>query len=169
MLEDGSARTTFWPNVKHRAYYYSKDRILYVGQAGYLGQYSSYYDNGESYRMSYYTAWIDFGNPIMTSILKKIIMTLFGAINQTIVYKWGFDYIPSLTAQPTVITDATVPAEYNIAEYGIAEYARNLLVTSLGVPASGSGKVIQIGFEAQLMGYPISIQRVDIFTKDGRL
>jgi hypothetical protein len=168
-LEDGSARVTVWPNVKHRAYYYSSSRILYVGQTGWLGKYDTYYDNGASYRMTYYTAWVDFGNPVMTSILKKIVMTLFGAINQTVVYKWGFDYISSSQAQPSVITDATVPAEYNIAEYGIAEYAKNLLVTSLGVNAGGAGKVIQIGFEAQLLGYPISIQRVDIFTKDGAL
>ena len=168
-LEDGSSRATFWPNVKPRTYHYSKDRILYVGQVGYLAKYDSYYDNGESYRMTYYSSWIDFGNPVMTSILKKIVMTLFGAINQTVVYKWGFDYIASQAAQPTVITDVTVPAEYNVAEYGIAEYARNLLVKSLGVCTTGSGKVIQIGFEAQLLGYPISIQRVDIFTKDGAL
>jgi len=169
VLEDGSARVTYWPSVKHRAYHYTSDRILYVGQVGYLGEYDTYYDNGASYRMTYYTAWVDFGNPVLTSILKKIIVTMFGTINQTVVYKWGFDYLSGSQSQPTVVTYTGTPAEYNVAEYGIGEYTQNLVVSSLAVNAGGSGKVIQIGVECQLLGYPISIQRVDIYTKDGRL
>lgn len=168
-LEDGSARTTVWPNVRHRAYHYSKERVLYLGQAGYLGTYDTYYDNAVTYRMSYYTSWIDFGNPVMTSILKKIVMTIFGVLNQTVVYKWGFDYSSGSASQPVIIDTTGLPAEYNIAEYSEAEYSRTTLVKSLSVNAGGAGKVIQIGAEAQLLGFPISIQRVDIFTKDGKL
>jgi hypothetical protein len=98
--------------------------------------------------------------------LKKIGMTLFGTINQTVVYKWGFDYETGSQAQPSVITDTSAPAEYNIAEYGVSEYSRNLIVTTPSVNAGGVGKVVQIGFECQLQGYPISIQRVDVVTKE---
>ena len=166
-MPDGSNRATTWTGINPRCFYYSKDRILYLGKAGYLGKYSGYSDNGAQYRMTYYTSWIDFGDPIRTSILKRINMTLFGTINQSIVYKWGFDYQSATHAQSNTITDTSVVAEYGVAEYGIAEYNRNLIIKSLNSPANGVGKVVQVGLECQIVGYPISVQRIDIYTKDG--
>jgi hypothetical protein len=119
--------------------------------------------------MSYYTSWVDFGNPMQTSILKKITMTLVGATNQEVVYKWGFDYATSQYSQSVTLGGTNSVSEYNDAEYGIGEYNLNTYVASFSVPASGSGKVIQVGIEARLQGLPISVQRVDIQTKDGRL
>jgi hypothetical protein len=168
-LEDGSSRATTWVGMNPKAFCYSKNRVLYVGKAGYLGEYSGYLDDAAQYRLAYYTSWLDFGNPIAISILKKIIMTLFGTLNQTVVYKWGFDYVTGQSARPTVVTDTTAPSEYNISEYGIGEYTRNLVVKTLGLPASGSGRVVQVGLEVQINGYPISLQRVDVYTKEGRL
>ena len=166
-LQDGSSRVTTWSSILPKCYHYSIDGILYMGQAGYIGEYDTYYDNASNYRMTYYTSWIDFGDPIRTSILKKINMTLFGVLNQPIVYKWGFDYSTGTGSQSVVLTGGSSIAEYGIAEYGIAEYNRNLTIDSISMNASGTGKVIQIGMECQVAGFPISVQRVDIYTKDG--
>jgi hypothetical protein len=117
--------------------------------------------------MTWYGSWIDFGDPIRTSILKKVKMTLVGAQNQSVVYKWGFDYSSATRAVTTTITlTATIP-EYGIAEYGIAEYARNSVISDVGANIGGAGKVIQVGIECDISGTSISIQRVDVYTKDG--
>lgn len=166
-MQDGSYRVTTWSNIYPKCYYYSSDRILYMGQAGYIGKYEGYDDNGSEYRMSYYTNWIDFGDPIRTSILKKVTLSLFGTLNQQVVLKWGFDYTSATNSQTTLISDTSTVAEYGIAEYAVAEYTRNLVIKSLGLQASGVGKVMQLGVECQIVGYPISIQRVDVYTKDG--
>ena len=58
---------------------------------------------------------------------------------------------------------------YGEAEFGIAEFNANLATNVVSVNPGGRGKVIQIGFEAQIVGYQISIQKIDIYTKEGRL
>jgi hypothetical protein len=167
-LEDGSARVTLWNNINPKAMFFSQGRKFYLGKAGYVGEHSTYLDDASQYRMSYYTTWIDFGNPIQTSILKKINMTLVGAATQSVVYKWGFDFNSAQYSRTATISGVAV-SEYNIAEYNIAEYSAGTGVREVPVNAGGSGKVMQIGIESQIMGYAISVQKIEIFTKDGRI
>ena len=166
-LPDGSARVTVWTLVPN-AYHYSLSKNLYLGTPSGVAKYNGYYDNGVSYRMTYFSSWIDFGDQMRKSILKKIEMSLFGVTGQGVVYKWGFDYVTNVDSQTESLSTTSQIAEYNIAEYGIGEYTDGVVVQSLAMNASGSGKVIQVGFEVQLQGFPISVQRVDIYTKDGR-
>jgi len=167
LLPDGAARVTTW-TLSPSAYHYSLSKLLYLGSPGGVSIHDGYYDNGVSYRMAYYSSWLDFGDPVRTSILKKIIMTMFGPTGQGVVYKWGFDYVSNLGSQTEDLTATAPVAEYGVAEYGIAEYAGGVVVQALVMNATGSGKVLQVGVELQTQGYPISIQRVDIYTKDGR-
>jgi len=166
-MPDGSSRVTTWTSIEPKCYYYSPSRVLYIGKPGYVGSYGGYADNTSEYRVKYFTSWIDFGDPVRTSILKKIIMTIFGGINQVVTYKWGFDYVSTVDSENITIGAGTTPAEYGTAEFGIAEYSTGLIVSSLSSNAGGVGKVIQIGFECQITGAAISIQRVDVYTKDG--
>jgi hypothetical protein len=141
-----------------------------MGKGGYIGEHTEYLDNGAAYRMSYFTTWIDFGNPIQTSILKKAIITLIGSSSQSVVVKWGYDYIEDYFSQTATLPGVNVVSEYGIAEYGIAEYSgASVSVKTLSVNGSSSGKVLQFGVEAQVAGSQISIQRIDLWTKDGRL
>ncbi len=96
-------------------------------------------------------------------------MTLVVAQNQTVIYKWGFDFVQSQYAESVTISGVGASAEYGIAEYGISEYQGSLGVVTISVNAKGSGKVLQVGFEADINGDPISIQKIDIYTKDGRI
>lgn len=167
-LQDGSARTTLWTNINPRSLLYTSGRQVLIGKAGYVGLYSGYTDNGTTYRMSYYTTWADFGNPLALSILKKIRMVVLGAQNQDVVIKWGYDYVSAAGGETTTLGSVTV-AEYGVAEYGIAEYNANLMTNLISANPGGSGQVVQIGFEAQLSSYSISIQKIDVYTKEGRL
>ena len=125
-------------------------------------------DNGATFRLSYYTSWMDLGRPSVLSILKKINAVVMGASSQPFVVKWGFDYSGGTSSETATLGSVSV-AEYGVAEYGIAEYNANQMINLLSFNASGSGKVVQIGFEAQMTSSTLSIQKVDIFTKEGRL
>jgi hypothetical protein len=168
-LQDGSSRVTAWFDINPKAFYETKNRKLYMGKAGFIGSHEGYYDDATQYRMSYFSTWIDFGNPIQTSILKKVILTLIGLSNQTIVFKWGYDYISSQFSQTTILSGVSLPAEYGTAEYGIDEYSGNVGINVVTAQGSSSGRVLQFGLEALVGGYQIAIQRIDLFTKDGRL
>lgn len=168
-LDDGSLRSTIWTGVTYKAFCETKSRKLYLGTAGYLGLYSGYLDDVSTYRMTYYTTWIDFGNPIQTSILKKVRLTVVGGANQSIAFKWAYDYQQNYKSSTAVITGMGTLAEYGISEYGIAEYSGNSSVSTVSVNGSSCGQVLQFGFEAEVNGQQFSVQKIDLFTKDGRI
>jgi hypothetical protein len=40
---------------------------------------------------------------------------------------------------------------------------------TLSTSASGSGKIVQTGYETNINGSPLSIQRIEIQSKDGKM
>jgi hypothetical protein len=117
--------------------------------------------------MQYYGTWLDFGEPIKTSILKRIIATLLGGSAQTVLIKWAYDFDQTYKTS-TLTTPTQEISEYGIAQYAIDEYAPLSTVAILSCPGSGVGRALQFGFETDINGYKVSIQRIDIYTKNGR-
>lgn len=168
-LDDGSSRTTVWYGINPRSYGYSKSRNLYIGKSGYIGIYSGYRDDTATYRLSYYSAWIDFGSPVALSIFKRMKMTLVGYGAKALVFKWAFDYSNNKTSYSKTL-DIPIPVEYRIAEYGVSEYGGGYRgATEITIPGSGSGVVLQVGIESVINGNSLSIQRIDVFAKEGRI
>jgi hypothetical protein len=169
-LEDGSSRVTMWNSITPKSLLYSSSRDLYIGKPGYVGLYSGYLDNAVSYRMTYYTTWIDFGEPSVSSILKKIIYTLVGAYNQVITIKWGTDFQSAVGSENATLTaPISGMGEWGITEYGTDGSASVLVPNVIGINAGGVGKVIQVGIEAVINTRAMSVQKIDIYTKNGKL
>jgi hypothetical protein len=167
-LQDGSARVTEWTNINPSAMFAAKNRTLYLGQDGYLAQYSGYNDNTGTYRFSYYSTYVDLGSPTVSSILKRIQVTCVGGSGLDLVMKWDFDYLYAYRSETKTIQDQTV-AEYGSGEYGISQYSSGVVLDILSANASGAGKVVQLGFEAEIDGEQLSIQKVDILAKQGKI
>lgn len=166
-LPDGAARVTSWDSYQAFAFSANRDGSLYIGKTNGIGEYFGYTDNGASYPFIYYTSYFDFGQPTTNKIVKKVGIVMIGGGGQAIVLKLGFDYDDSYASFPASLQTRTA-AEYNIAEYNIAEYSSGVFVDTINTPLGGQGKVVQIGFEATVNGAPLSIQKMDIFTKLGR-
>jgi hypothetical protein len=62
----------------------------------------------------------------------------------------------------------TDTVHYIATDYA-AEYTTGTLAEAIRLPAGGSGNVLQIGFEANVNGAELSIQKMDIFIKQGRV
>lgn len=173
-LEDGSARVTVWHNYKADSFLRRRNRDLLIGKTNGIGKYNGYEDNGIAFRMRYFSHFIDFGNSTVNKMLKQIATTVVGGANQTFVIKCAFDY--ENIANSYVFT---IPAQGNIAEYGIAEYGDNaatvaeytlgLVIDNVKSSVGGSGNVLQIGFEADVNGSELSVQKIDAFVKTGRV
>jgi hypothetical protein len=63
---------------------------------------------------------------------------------------------------------------YGVAEYGsnatvIAYYEDGVALQTLSVNASGSGKVVQTGYESDINGTALSIQKIEIQAKNGKM
>jgi hypothetical protein len=60
-----------------------------------------------------------------------------------------------------------------LAEYGangvpLAEYSDGVALQTLVVSASGAGKIVQTGYEADINGAQLSIQKIEIQAKNGK-
>jgi hypothetical protein len=172
-LQDGSARVTTWDSIEPTALLSRRNGDLLIGKKGYVGKYGTYYDHASSYRFQYYTNYADLGDQNITSILKKISVVVIGGTNQIFTIKWAYDFSGQYYATQATIPISTV-AEYGMAEYGangspIAYYSTGIQIGTLVGQASGYGKVVQTAYEIEIAGASISIQKIEIQAKHGKL
>ena len=172
-LQDGASRVTVWDSIEPTALLSRRNGDLLIGKNGYIGKYGTYLDHASSYRFQYYTNYADLGDPNITSILKKISVVVIGGTNQIFTIKWSYDFSGQYYATQAVIPISTV-AEYGIAEYGangspVAYYSTGIQIGTLVGQASGYGKVVQTAYEIEINGSAISIQKIEIQSKNGKL
>jgi hypothetical protein len=167
-MQDGSYRVTQWNSIDPRAFVVNDAKELLIGKPGYIGKYFGHYDNASSYRMEYFTNHFDFEQPNQLKILKKIGMVVIGGSGAEVAVKYGFDYSENFFAQTKVLAGGT-SYEYGVGEYNIAEYAGGIILEKFFVNASGNGAIMQLGIESDIAGNPLSIQKIDVATKMGRV
>jgi hypothetical protein len=171
-LQDGSLRVTIWNSIEPSALLSRRNGDLLLGKTGYIAKYTGTNDDTLTYRLQYYTNHADLGDANVTSLLKRLKVVVIGGTNQTLTMKWAFDFTSNYLSANALIKTNKI-SQYNIAEYGsnatvVAEYANGISMQTLSVPASGSGKIVQTGYEADINGAAISIQRIEIQSKNGK-
>jgi len=172
-LQDGSFRVTKWNSIEPSALLSRRNGDLLLGKTSYVAKYTGSQDDTTAYRFQYYTNHADLGNANITSLLKRLKVVVIGGTNQFVTMKWGFDFSTNYLS-----TNAQIPTQgtfqYGVAEYGanatvVAKYSNGIALQTLSVSASGSGKIVQTGYEANINGAALSIQRIEIQSKDGKM
>ena len=167
-LQDGSFRVTNWDSIEPTALLSRRNGDLLIGKNGYIGKYNTYKDYLSTYRMQYFTNHADLGNANITSLLKRLKVVVIGGSNQYVTMKWGFDFATNYLSANVLIPTQGI-SEYGIGEYNVAQYSDGVALQTLVAQASGSGKIVQTGYEANINGSALSIQRIEIQTKDGKM
>jgi hypothetical protein len=167
-LQDGAAKVTTWDGMEPSSFCMLRDNSMLVGKVAYVGKYTGYLDNGSSYRMQYFTNHTDLGAPSVSSILKKLSVVVIGGSDQFVTIKWGYDFTGNYSAQNVKIPAQGV-AYYGVSEYNIAEYSPGTSLQTLVAYPTGSGKVIQTGYESDIAGAALSIQKIEILAKNGKI
>ena len=173
VLQDGSSRVTTWDSIEPTALLARRNGDLLIGKNGYVGKYGTYLDNATYYRFQYFTNHADLGDQNVTSILKRISVIVIGGSNQYVTVKWGFDFNENYLSQNEQIPLQSV-SEYGVAEYGangvpVAQYANGIALQTLRTSATGAGKIVQTGYEADIYSNPLSIQKIEIQAKNGKI
>lgn len=170
-LENGSYRATTWSGNPIYAFYFDNQNRFLLGKPGYIGNYTGYLDNGDTYRMKYNGNFFDGGKPTSLKMIKKIVLTTIigaGTVEQALFAKWAYDYSALFKTQSAVIP-LTISSYYNVDEYGVGVYsAGNTIAKTVSFNTTGSGKVAQMGFEAVIDGNSLTIQKIDVYTKLGK-
>jgi hypothetical protein len=172
-LENGAYRVTKWDSIEPTAVLSKRNGDLLIGKNGYIGKYNTYKDHASAYRMYYYTNHADLGNQNQTSLLKRIRVVVIGGSNQVMTIKWGYDFSGNYQSQNIQIPTQGI-AEYGVAEYGanataVAYYSAGVAIQTLNAFAGASGKVVQTGYETNIFGSQLSVQKIEIQAKDGKI
>ena len=166
-LEDGSFRVTVWPSMTPKAYL-AAGLELYYAQPNGIAKYGGYQDNGIQYQMSYYSSFFDLGLPNVNKIVKKMTATTVGATGQDFSLKIGYEYSPIFYSFPFTLESGLI-YEYGVAEYDLAEFAGSVLINEQQSSGSGAGNILQVGFTAEINGAGLSLQKLSIFAKQGKV
>jgi len=166
-LENGSYRVTRWPSVSHKSFERKTDGTLYVGTSDGLGSYAGYLDNAATYRFRYYSPGLTFGDPSKIKMLKKVRPTIVGASGATVFMKWAYDFSTSFKTYNFNVGSGT-PAFYAVDEFNIGEYTGGELTTKSSVSGTGNGSVITIGMEADINGFALSLQEINVLALIGK-
>lgn len=166
-LPNGASRVTTW-NTSYSAYE-TVGNDLYLGADGGIAVYRGYKDNGQSYRMVYFTANTDVGAPSQLKFLKKGAVLVIGNQTQDVIMKYGFDYNTLFQSRVYFGSTSNPGSEYNIAEYNIGEYSGGISILEARLNLGGSGRVIKLGIETEVDGAPVSIQKTELFFKMGKV
>jgi hypothetical protein len=168
-LENGASRTTYWEDLVFKALCSASDNTLYLGTEGAVSKYFGYTDNGNKYRMTWLSSSSDVGQESILKVLKRAKLTVISDEFQDFVFKWGFNYGDDFSSRTIQKTSKQTISEYNIAEYNIGEYSGGIFISQSVVNIGGHGHIVKIGFETEVNGSPVSLQRVDLYFKTGRL
>ena len=167
-LEDGSARCTLWRNYPSGGMVSLRDNRVLIGKSNGFGLYGGYTDNGSKYRMSYRSAYIDLQAHTTNKMLKRASIVVIGGGGQEFNILIGYDYRGDLWSYPYTIDDNGI-YEWGVDEWGIAEWSTGMAVEKVHTPTDGSGTAFQVGFETDIDGREVSVQRLDVFVKTGRI
>jgi hypothetical protein len=182
-------RISRWVGFPIHGIAYGRDRVMYVsyrsGSNEKIGFYSGYYDGGTTgYTLKYSSPWIDLANPqggdsgTFYKILKQANVTTVGSNNYQINFGVSFDFASTgYTQAINVSTTGAVISEWNgntagvnLTEWGIAEYnSSSKVMNTSKVQLGRYGQHLKLSVSVPVMGYEISLQKVDLFMKKGRV
>lgn len=169
VLPNGAARTTIWTGFVPRSMLASSDRDLHLGMQGGMGKYFGYTDNGDEYRLEYFTQNTDIGVPFMLKFLKKAKVIVIASGTQDVIMKYGFDYKTVFSSRTYTKDFIGGASEYNIAEYNVGEYTSGTAINEIDLNLGGSGKILQFGIEVPISGAPVSLQQLTVYLKLGKM
>ena len=168
-LEDGSLRVTRWPSSVFTAYERRQNGTLFVGSSKGISTYTGFQDDGASYRFKYYSPSLTFGDPSKLKFIKKIKPTVVGASGEIASIKYAYDFRESYQSVTFNIPNVATSSEYNVAEFNIDEYSESSQsATQKRLNATGSGSTVVVGLEADIDGFSLSLQEINILALIGK-
>lgn len=167
-LADQTYRVTNWESLYPWGMYTTRDRLTYFGKAGVIGKYHGYTDNGSTYQLRYRSTWQHLENKAQVKMPKSLEITVLGGFNASLVLRMAFDYSIQDNSYTKLITSGNT-SEYGTAEYGVSEYIGSGYVGTYKYQLIGSGRTFNFGIDSVVNGSALSIQKIDILTKLGRI
>ena len=160
---------------------------MLIGQKdGSIATYEGYYDsdlaaNGSTYSYASYTGsfetvWVNLGESVGASLLKRLFMVIEGGSGANLALKWYKDFsaiaskTTSITLNPTT-TGSTALWGASTSLYGKSgvTYKPVYGLQEYRTPLTGSAKNIKVSIGIQSNGYDASLQDLTLLHKQGKI
>jgi hypothetical protein len=179
-------RVTKWSFASDRhpaSLAYTAEYGLLVGQyTGRVATYEGYWDSDYSgsnvyvetpYTSSISTVWIDLGQGVTASILKKFIMVVSGGQGADVGLRLYKDFEISPKLSPTFKLNPTLSGTpylfgNSTSLYSTAKYAPIHGLKEHSIPLAGSAKYLRLEMDAVTSGYKASLQSLSLLYKQGK-
>ena len=157
--------------------------LLIGQQEGSLATYEGYFDKdysgssvyvNSSYTSGISTIWVNLGENVSASLLKRLFMVLEGGSGATMGVKWykDFSQTPSKTTQillnPTT-TGSTALWGSSTSLYGASKFTPIYGLSEYKTHLTGSAKHLKLDIDIESNGFDASLQNLTILHKQGKL
>ena len=166
------ARISRWKGIKAFSVAVDESNDIFFGKDGHISRYSGYSDEGNPYQLLWETPWLNMDESERIYLLKRLAVYTKSKGRIELSVKWGsqFSSLNKKSDKDFIATDNLSISEYNEAEYGTGEYTTaKTFIEQFKIPASGSGTVHKFQFSYKVDGAEISIPRISIYTKRGKI
>jgi hypothetical protein len=185
---------SFTSTLQPRCFSYTESKGFLSGvdkSNGSIAEYSGYYDKkytgagpaytNNSYNASFKTSWLDLGEGVSSSILKKLKAVVGGGAGTKIGVSWYTDfgskknYVTPFTVNVTVtLTPSLFRAKSYTGTgakflYGASHYTTSYGLKEYSIPLKGSAKYLQIAMESDTVGYSAVLQDLTLLIKQGKI
>jgi len=183
----GTPRITTWSTSNNRNplnFAYTASQGFLIGQkSGSLAKYEGYFDKdysgsqvwtNHSYTGTFSTVWIDLGDSVRASLLKKMKAVISGGKGTFVGVKWYKDFSSEPSkSQSFGLAPASSGTPYlwgnSASLYGAATYAPTYGLKEYSIPMGGSAKHLQIVMTAETNGFVAALQDMTLLHKQGKI
>ena len=159
-------------------------RGFLVGQeAGSIATYEGYFDKvyvsggtytSYPYNGNFKTIWINLGDSVVASLLKKMKAVISGGPGTQVGVKWykDFSVTPSKTLGFTLNPTSSGTSYLwgsSTSLFGTAKYAPIFGLKEYNIPLTGSAKFLQLEMSAETAGYTAALQDLTLLFKQGKI
>mgnify|MGYP005820026241 FL=1 len=202
LTPNGGPRITTWSFDNDRepaSLTYTDTYGLLVGQQdGSLAGYEKWYDTDlagastytdASYTSSFETVWVNLGESVSASLLKRLFMVLEGGSGATMGIKWYKDFSPTASTTTSIVLNPVTTGTTSLwgassSLFGAttaththdaavhpsnSTYAPIFGLKEYRTPLTGSAKNIKIAIDIESNGYDASLQTLTLLHKQGKI
>jgi hypothetical protein len=163
---------------------YTDSKGFLIGQKlGSIATYTDYYDadyvsggsyTNNSYTSSFRSVWIDLGDSVVASLLKRLKFVIEGGSGANLGIKWYKDFNPTPSKITTMMLNPTTTGVTALwggssALYGTSKFTPVYALKEYNASLTGSAKHIQIEMDIESNGKVASLQDLTLLHKQGKI
>lgn len=128
-------------------------------------------DTNNTYQSGFKTTWLDFGNPSVAKILKRMLLTITGGFGMVATLNWYRDYSNVSDSASFDLGSGASVARWGTtsSKWGVSRFSKSEQPEEYKLSLSKSAKVLRLGMTGTVNGFKPSLQNMIVWAKQGKI